>query len=191
MFFGKSSFSSPDAEKSVENLSETVCKKNNTLDNLIAVNNNSLNVEILWCLKVINAHWNCNSCTDIAKLFHSMFPDSEIAGQFSMGKTKCRYIILYGLAPHFKSKLREAINSSIYSLLFDENFSSFQQKCQMDLNVRFWNESINIVKTRYYDSNDSIMILESIKDASNELRQLFTVSHGWTECKLGSVKKDR
>ena len=30
MFFGKSSVSSPDAEESVENLSETVCKKNNT-----------------------------------------------------------------------------------------------------------------------------------------------------------------
>ena len=38
-----------------------------------------------------------------------MLPDSEIAGQFSMGKTKCRYIILNGLAPHFKSKLREAM----------------------------------------------------------------------------------
>ena len=30
MFFGKFSVPSPDAEKSVENLSETVCKKNNT-----------------------------------------------------------------------------------------------------------------------------------------------------------------
>ena len=47
MFFGKLSVSSPDAEKSVENLSETVCKNNNTLDNLIAVNENSLNAEIL------------------------------------------------------------------------------------------------------------------------------------------------
>ena len=62
MFFGKSSVSSPDAEKSVENLPETVCKKNNTLDNLIAVNDNSLNAEILWCLKVVNAHWSYNSC---------------------------------------------------------------------------------------------------------------------------------
>ena len=47
MFFGKSSVSSLDAEKSVENLSETVCKKNNTLDYLTAVNDNSLNAEIL------------------------------------------------------------------------------------------------------------------------------------------------
>ena len=142
MFFGKSSVSSPDPEKSVKNLSETLCKKNNTLDNFIAVSDNSLNPEILWCLKAINAHWSYNSCTDIAKLLHSMLPDSKIAGQFSMGKTKCRYIILYGLAPRFKSKLREAINLSIYySLSFDENLNFVQQKCQMNLNVRFWNES--------------------------------------------------
>ena len=40
-----------------------------------------------------------------------MFPDSEITSQFSIGKAKGRYMILYGLAPHFKSRLREAINS--------------------------------------------------------------------------------
>ena len=43
-----------------------------------------------------------------------MFPDSGIANQFYMGKTKSRYMILYGLAPHFISRLREAIHSSIY-----------------------------------------------------------------------------
>ena len=43
-----------------------------------------------------------------------MFPDSGIANQFYIGKTKSRYMILYGLAPHFKSRLREAIHSLIY-----------------------------------------------------------------------------
>ena len=42
-----------------------------------------------------------------------MLPDSEIAGQFSMGKTKYWYIILNGLAPHFKSKLREVMRLDI------------------------------------------------------------------------------
>ena len=42
-----------------------------------------------------------------------MFPDSEIASQFSMGKTKSRYMILNGLAPHFKSRLRKAIHQFI------------------------------------------------------------------------------
>ena len=105
-----------------------------------------------------------------------MFTDSEIAGQMSVGKTKFRYIIFYGLAPHFKSKLREAINSSVYySVSLDESLNSVQQKCQIDLNVKFCNESRNIVETRYYDSKflerpNAYNLFESIKDASNGLR---------------------
>ena len=125
MFFGKSSVSSSDAEKSVENSSsENICKNISTLDNIIAINNNSLNAEIIRCLKVVNAHWSYDSSSDIVKLFQCMFPDSEIASQFSMGKTKSRYMILYGLVPHFKSRLTQANNSSIYySLSFDESLN--------------------------------------------------------------------
>ena len=125
MFFGKCSASSTEAEESVENLSsENTC--------------NSLNAEVIWCLKVVNAHWSYNLSSDVATLFQCVFPDSEIASQFSMGKTKSRYMILYGLAPHFKSRLREAINpSTYYSLSFDESLNSVEQKCQMDVNVRF------------------------------------------------------
>ena len=64
-----------------------------------------------WCLKIVNAYWSYNLSSDIAKLFQCMFPDSEITSQFSIGKAKGRYMILHGLAPHFKSRLREAINS--------------------------------------------------------------------------------
>ena len=112
----------------------------------------------------------------MVKLFHCMFPDSEIASQFSMGKTKSRYMILYGLAPHFKSRLREAINSSIYySLSFDESLNYVEQKCQIDANVRFWNECRNIVKTRYYNSKflnipNAENRFESIRDASSGLQ---------------------
>ena len=106
-----------------------------------------------------------------------MFLDSETASQFSMRKTKSRYMISYGLAPHFKSRLREAVNSSIYySLSFDESVNSVEQKCQLDVNVRFWNECRKIVKTRYHDSKfldkpNAENLFESIRDASNELRQ--------------------
>ena len=104
-----------------------------------------------------------------------MFPDSEKASQFSMGKTKRRYMILYGLAPHLKSRLREAINSSIYYFLyFDESLNSVEQKCQLDVNVRFWNKCRNIAETRYYDSKfldrpNAENLFESIRDASNGL----------------------
>ena len=100
-----------------------------------------------------NAHWSYNSSSDIAKLFQCMFPDNEIVSQFSVGKTKNRYMILYGLPTHVKSRPREEINSSIYySLSFDESLNSLEQKYQMDVNVRFWNECRNIVEIRYYDS---------------------------------------
>ena len=46
----------------------------------------------------------------------------------------------------------------------------------MDLNVRFWNESRNIVETRYYDSKflektNAENLFQSVKDASNGLRR--------------------
>ena len=104
-----------------------------------------------------------------------MFLDSEIASRFSMGKTKIRYMILYGLAPHFKSRWREGMSSSIYySLSFDESLNSVEQKCQLDVNVRFRNDCRNIVKTRCYDSKfldrpNAENLFESIRDASNGL----------------------
>ena len=177
----KFSASSTEAEKSVENSSsENTCKNISTFDNIIAINDNSLIAEIIWYLKVVNAHWSYNSSlcyTYIAKLFQCMFPDSEIASQFSMGQTKSRYVILYVLAPHFKSRLREAINSSIYySLSFDESLNYVEQKCQMDVNVRFLNECRNIVETRYYNSKfldrpNAENLLESIRDVSIGLQQ--------------------
>ena len=79
MLFGKSSASSTEAEKSIDNSSsENTCKNISTLDNIIAINDNSLNAEIICCLKVVNAHWSYNSSSDIAKLYQCIFPDSEI-----------------------------------------------------------------------------------------------------------------
>ena len=80
MLFGKSSASSTEAEKSIDNSSsENTCKNiSTTLDNIITINGNSLNAEIICCLKVVNAHWSYNSSSDIAKLYQCIFPDSEI-----------------------------------------------------------------------------------------------------------------
>ena len=81
-----------------------------------------------------------------------MFPDSAVLEKFSLGKDKARYII-YGIAPAFKQKLRNMINASPwYSVSFDESLNKEQQKCQMDVNIRYWNDKRNIAKTAYLDS---------------------------------------
>ena len=51
-----------------------------------------------------------------------MFSRSDVACQFSLGKTKAHYMILYGIAAYCKAELRGQINSSPqFSLSFDES----------------------------------------------------------------------
>ena len=82
-----------------------------------------------------------------------MFPDSEIASQFTLGKTKARYAMLYGIAPEFKKQLIYDINSSpFYTVPFDESLNSQVQMRQMDVGVWYWNNRKNIAETRYFHS---------------------------------------
>ena len=99
--------------------------------------NDVTNAKIM-CLKEVDGHFSYNFCSDLANLFQCMFADSEIAHQFSLGKTKCRYLILYGIAPYCKSELLKQINSlPFFSLLFHGSLNSMLQKCHMDVNIDF------------------------------------------------------
>ena len=67
-----------------------------------------------------------------------MFPDSEISFNLRLCKTKCAYLMNYGIARHFKRNLLKFINnSSFYSLSFDESLNSSLQSCQIDINIRY------------------------------------------------------
>ena len=57
-----------------------------------------------------------------------VFPD--VAKAFTLGKTKCRYTMLYGIAPEIKGKLIFDVNSSpFYFVTFDESMNSEPQMC--------------------------------------------------------------
>ena len=82
-----------------------------------------------------------------------MFPDSNLAKAFAVGKSKCRYMMLYGIAPEFKQKLIFDINSSpFYSVTFDESMNSELQMCQMNVGIQFWNNNQGLIETSYCDS---------------------------------------
>ena len=77
--------------------------------------------EIKWCLNIIHNRMAVNSCTDISALFRSMFPDSSIAKCFSLGKTKCSYLVNHGIAKFFNKRLIEDIHlCSDFVICFDE-----------------------------------------------------------------------
>ena len=76
-----------------------------------------------------------------------MFLDSAIPDKFSLGKDKARYMIIYGVYPAFKQKLKSMINNSPwYSVSFHESLNKNQQKCQMDVNLSSWNAKRKLQK---------------------------------------------
>lgn len=109
--------------------------------------------EVLWALKSVVSHHSFNSCKDLNDLFKSMFPDSQIASKFQLGPTKLAYVVRFGLAPHFQSELVSTLHECQHLVLaFDESYNKVTQSGQMDLHIRFWNESTGRVCTRYFDS---------------------------------------
>ena len=105
--------------------------------------------EILLALKCIWSHYSYRSCEDIQELWSAMFPDSEIAKKLTLGKTKIAYIVAFGLAHHFSASLFKTVQLCPYFVVcFDEAFNRISQRCQMDIVVRFCDDSNGLVQTR-------------------------------------------
>ena len=117
----------------------------------LSKNLHSMDAEIRWCLFMVNCHSSYNSCADVGAMFQAMFPDNQFASQFTLGKTKARYAMLYGIAPEFKKQLICDINApSFYTVSFDESLHCQLQMSQIDVGVWYWNNRKNIAKTLYF-----------------------------------------
>ena len=97
--------------------------------------------EILWALKSVIDHYSASSSSNVSALFQRMFPDSAIAHKFAWRKTKCSYLIKFGLAPYFHSQMMDILSDPkcLFSISFDESFKKVLQQEQMDLIVRYLN----------------------------------------------------
>ena len=111
-----------------------------------------------------------------------MFPDSEIAKQFQLSKTKCAYYINYGLAPYLhKLLLNDIKKSPLFTLCFDESLNRALQQEQMDSQVRYWCEESGQALTRFFYSSffhrpNADNIVSSIKEVIGDL-QAFVSLH--------------
>ena len=103
-------------------------------------------------MEVLKCKYSYRSSESKSKLFCSMFPDSKIAQNFTCGKTKCSYILCHGIAPVIKETLLNELKEVPYdTALCDESYK-ISKKGQMDLHVRFWDDTDNEVKTSYWNS---------------------------------------
>ena len=89
-----------------------------------------LSAEVLWAIKTPVGHYSSNSNTGTDKLFVKMLPDSQIAKQFQCGKTKCSYVINFGLAPYFQGQLMKKLQvpGTKYVISFHESLNKVLQK---------------------------------------------------------------
>ena len=93
----------------------------------------------------------------------------------SIGSTKLAYYITFGLAPYFHNNLlRSALTCSRIVVCFDEAMNQVAQRGQMDVVIRYWNNTENVVSTSYFGSAfmghaTSDDLLKSFKSAIAEL----------------------
>ncbi len=111
----------------------------------------ALRAEVRWVLKLVYNHYSYKSSEDTKEVFADMFPDSQIVHQFACGEKKAAYMSVFGLAEHFKHMLMDSVKGP-FVILFDESLNHKLQEKQMDIHIRFWDEQLNQVKTRYLTS---------------------------------------
>lgn len=141
-------------EKAGQDKPQSTCKepKQQSID-VNVLKQDTLKAEILWSVEVVASNYSYRSCEDKSVLFSSIFPDGKIASQFQLGKTKCAYMITFGIAPYVSELLYDALKEvPYYSLSFDESFNRVMKKSQMDLLVRYWDNHADMVTTRYLQS---------------------------------------
>ena len=82
------------------------------------------------------------------KLFHKMFPDSEIARKFSCGRTKTTSIVKEALAPHYLHKTISNM-SNPFSVMMDESNDKTDKSCI--ILARVFDPELRDVRTRFVD----------------------------------------
>jgi len=144
--------SNSNAENDESSIDLTSGGRQMTLKNS-AGNCEKIKAEIIWTLKCVTSGFSDRSCDGLSDIFSAMFPDSEIAKDFKLGRLKATYLASYGIAPLFKSLLSSLVEKSdILVLSFDESLNEITQSCEMDIILRFWDMMENQVKIRYWDS---------------------------------------
>ena len=106
--------------------------------------------EIFHTLNIVTNHQSFNSSKNSSAVYKVMFPDSQIAQQFTCSPTKVKYLSEFGLAPYYEQKLITKLDEvPYYSLSFDESLNRQTKNEQMDFSVRYWDTEIEQVVDHY------------------------------------------
>ena len=109
--------------------------------------------EIIWALNCVQQGFSDNSVKDFGDTLRGICPTSSEAQTFKMASTKLMYVVNHGLYPYFKKLLDTDIGASPYTTsMFDESMNDVLQKSEMDVHIRYWDDSAKRAMVRFYDS---------------------------------------
>ena len=110
----------------------------------------------MWSLEVLKNKYSYQSCASKSSLFAEMFKDSKIVRSFTLGKTKCSYVICCDIAPYCKDLLMFVSERKAFVvILFNEVFKGSIKKAQVNMHKLSWNYSNCQVSNRYLNSEFS------------------------------------
>lgn len=93
-----------------------------------------------------------NSSQFLPEIFRAMFPDSQIAANYSLHARKVSYVISHGTGYYFTNELIKDVRKAHgFTLTFDETTIAGVRK-QLDIFFRYWSETKSCVCIRYYKS---------------------------------------
>lgn len=110
--------------------------------------------EAIFVMSVVSKSIPYSWADTATDMYKRMFPDSDIAKNFSCGRTKLSYIVSDGLGPHFKSKIiAELCRPNVFfSLMIDETPKPEQRVQQLDVLIRYFSESQKQVVVEHLQS---------------------------------------
>jgi len=97
--------------RSESSLAQSQCSSSSTIP-IVTLDNQKKNLnftdqvtraEALWAMNAARHGYSYYSCDESPDLFKVMFPDSNIAQNFRMERTKLSYVISHGIGPFFPS----------------------------------------------------------------------------------------
>lgn len=113
-----------------------------------------------------------------------MFPESDIAKQFTCGERKAAYLTTFGIAPQFSSLMKaKAKKESEYVLVFDESLNREIKKSQLDMHIRFWDG--NQVNSRYLTS--FFMGHHTANQMHEKVEKPDSAVDGWPKCEFEAL----
>ena len=88
--------------------------------------------EIIRALDIISNNSSLNCVNNDNAKYSAMFPDSQIAKNFRMKRSKLTYVIQHGLAPYFIEKQKLEMKDKLFCYHFDETTTAQKKSSMMD-----------------------------------------------------------